>query len=45
MDNKDNFQTLCSQRLFESIVTNCIEATLAAVILGFGTLSSTNSQI
>ena len=42
--NKDNFQTLCSQRLFESIVINLTETTLAAVMLGFSTLSGTNSQ-
>ena len=43
--NKDDFQTLCSRRLFESIVINLTETTLAAVILGFSTLSGTNSQI
>ena len=39
--NKDNFWTLSSQGLFESIVINL----LAAVILGFSTLSGTNPQI
>ena len=43
--NKDDFRTLCSRRLFESIVINLTETTLAAVILGFSTLSGTNSQI
>ena len=43
--NKDNFRTLSSQGLFESIVINLTETTLAAVIFGFNTLSGTNPQI
>ena len=41
--NKDNFRTLSSQGLFESIVINLTETTLAAVILGFSTV--TNPEI
>ena len=40
--DKDNFQTLSSQGLFESIVINLY---LAAVILGSSTLNGTNPQI
>ena len=40
--NKDNFRTLSSQRLFESIAINLY---LAAVILGFSTQSCTNPKI
>ena len=43
--NKDNFRTLSSQGLFESIVINLTETTLAAVILGFSSLSGTSPQI
>ena len=43
--NKDNFRTLSSQGPFESIVINLTETTLAAVILGFNSLSGTNPQI
>ena len=42
-NNKDNFRTLSSQGLFESIVINLTETTLAAVILGFSTV--TNPEI
>jgi len=38
--NKDNFRTLSSQGLFESILINLTETTLAA----FSTLSGTNPQ-
>ena len=38
--DKDNFRTLSSQGLFESIVINLTETTLAA----FSTLSGTNPQ-
>ena len=40
--NKDNFRTLSSQGLFDSIVINLY---LAAVILGFSTQSCTNPKI
>ena len=40
--NKDNFRTLSSQGLFESIVINLY---LAAVILGFSTQSCNNPKI
>ena len=40
-----NVQTVSSQGFFESIVINLTETTLAAMILGFGTLSGTNPQI
>ena len=40
--NNDNFRTLSSQGPFKSIVINLTETTLAAVILGFNTLSGTN---
>ena len=43
--NKDNFRTLSSQGLFESIVINLTETTLGSVILGFSFLSSINPQI
>ena len=43
--DKVNFQTLSSQGRFESIVINLTETTLAAVILGFSSLSGTNPQI
>ena len=43
--NENSFRTLSSQRLFESIVINLTETTLAAVILDFSTLSGTNPQI
>ena len=43
--NKDKFQTLSSQGLFESIVINITETTLPAIILGVSTLSGTNPQI
>ena len=43
--NKNSFRTLSSQRLFESIVINLTETTLAAVILDLSTLSGTNPQI
>ena len=39
--DKDNFRTLSSQGLFESIVINLTETTLAA----FSTLSGPNQQI
>ena len=42
---KHNFRTVSSQALFESIVINLTEATLAAVIFGFSTLRGTNPQI
>ena len=49
MGNKDYFRTLSSQGLFKSIVINLYpheaHRTLAAVILGFSTLSGTNPQI
>ena len=44
-NNEDSFRTLSSQGLFDSIVISFTETTLAAVILGFSTLSSTNPQI
>ena len=37
--DKDNFRTLSFQGLFESIVQNLPETTLAAVFSGFSTLS------
>ena len=37
--NKDNFGTLSSQGLFESIVINLYQTTLAAVVLSFKALS------
>ena len=40
-----NVQTVSSQGFFEGIVINLTETTLAAMILGFGTLSGTNPQI
>ena len=43
--NKDDVQTVSSQGFFETIVINLTETTLAAMILGFSTLSSTNPQI
>ena len=43
--NKDNFRTLSSQGLFESIVINLTDTTLAAVILGLSTLSGTPSLL
>ena len=42
---KDNYRTLSSEGLFESIVINLTETTLATVILGFITLRGTNPQI
>ena len=42
---KDNFGTLSFQGLFESIVQNLTETTLAAVFLGFSNLSGTNLKI
>jgi len=43
--NENSFRTLSSQRLFESIVINLTETTLAAVILDLSTRSGTNPQI
>ena len=46
--DKDKFRTLFSQGFYESIVINLYPnkaSTLAAVILGFTTLSGTNPQI
>ena len=43
--NTDNFRRLSSQWLFESFVINLTETTLAAVILGFSTLSGNSPQI
>ena len=39
------FELPSSQGLFDSIIINFTESTLAAVILGFSTLRSTNPQI
>ena len=38
--NKDNFRTLSSQGIFESLVINLTETTLAAVILGFSIVNN-----
>ena len=45
VDYKDNFWTLSSQGLFESIVINLTKTALAAVIWGFSTLAVTMHEL